>query len=554
MDGTMLDTPLLVSRILDHAAHRHAGSSITDFDDTLRPRTTRFDELAGRAAATAHALAELGVDGGDVVGLLTGDRTDAVEALFAIPSMGAVAMPLNFLLPRDVLATVLDENRVRVLLVDPALFRTAVDITAGLEHLRHLVVMGHGDIGDPGDLGDRDVGVHARESLLDGRPTSFPWPAPDERTAAVISHTSGTTGPAKAVVYTHRSIWLHSMQMCAADSAALNSGDTVLSTIPIHHVVSWGQPFAALMAGASMVLARPRAADALTTGDELAALLRTYRPNKLTTTPGALQMLLRRLETHPQQIGHLHEVLVGGSAMPPALFDAFVDRHGLTILHAYGLTETSPLVAVARADRHSSATDRRMQMLGQGRLPAAVEARIVEGDTVLPHDGSSVGELQLRGPWVTARYQGDPHDRWSRFDDGWLRTGDMASISPKGYLDVVDRVDDIIRSGGEWISSVELGNAVLLDSRVTDAAVVGVPDERWGSRPFVLVNLKSGVTATARSLWRSLADSVELWQRPDHWAFVDQIPRTSVGKYDKRTIRARHAAGDYDVTTISPGR
>ena len=155
---------------------------------------------------------------------------------------------------------------------------------------------------------------------------------------------------------------------------------------------------------------------------------------------------------------------------------------------------------------------------------------------------------------MTARYQGDPHDRWSRFDDGWLRTGDMASISPKGYLDVVDRVDDIIRSGGEWISSVELGNAVLLDSRVTDAAVVGVPDERWGSRPFVLVNLKSGVTATARSLWRSLADSVELWQRPDHWAFVDQIPRTSVGKYDKRTIRARHAAGDYDVTTISPGR
>src|SRR5699024_2510114 len=176
------------------------------------------------------------------------------------------------------------------------------------------------------------------------------------------------------------------------------------------------------------------------------------------------------LETHPQQIGDLHEVVVGGSAMSPALFDAFVDRHGLSILHAYGLTETRPLVTVARADRHSSATDRRMQMLCQGRLPAAVEARIVEGDTVLPHAGSSVGELQMRGPWVSARDQGDPNGSWSRCDDGCLRSGDMASISLKGYLDVVDRVDDIIRFVGEWISSVELGNAVLLDPRVTDAA------------------------------------------------------------------------------------
>lgn len=547
MLGTMLDTPLLVSRILEHAAERHGGSTVTGFVGDLEPRPVRYDVLASRAAATAHALAGLGVRPGDVVGILSGSRTEVVEAMFALPAMGAVALPVNVLRSREFMLSVLSDNRVAVVLVDPELLSSALPVAAQLDSLRHLVVV-DGQV--PPDLGELDADVHALETLLDGQPTTYAWPDLDERSAAAIAYTSGTTGASKGVAYTHRSIWLHSMQMSMAESAALRSGDTVLTTVPMYHVMSWGLPYAAFMTGAGLITARPRPGRVLTTGHDMADLLRTYRPNKMATTPATLQRLLRRLENHPQSIAHLSEVLVGGSPVPEALFDAFVERHGVTIMQAYGLTESSPIATFARPDPHSSATRRRAQMLGQGRFPAGVKARIVDGGRVQHNDGWSVGELQIRGPWVTARYLGD--EASDRFVDGWLRTGDVASISPKGYLDVVDRVDDIIASGGELISTVELEHAVLLDDRVAEVAVVGVPDERWGNRPLVLVQLKTGATASARALWEGLEGVVENWKRPDHWAFVDHIPQTTVGKFDKIRIRARHAAGDYEVTTIAP--
>jgi fatty-acyl-CoA synthase len=442
---------------------------------------------------------------------------------------------------------------VSVVLVESELIDLALEVTADVECVRDLVVVdthvSPADDADPGRA--TSPRIHALETLLDGQPTTYPWPDLDERTAAAIAYTSGTTGTSRSVAYTHRSIWLHSMQMCMAETAALRSGDTVLTTVPMFHVMSWGLPYAAFMSGANLITARPRPGQSLVTGRDLAGLLATHRPNKAATTPATLQSLLRRLENHPQPVGHLREVLVGGSAVPQAVFDAFVERHGVTILQAYGLTESSPIATFARADPNSSATHRRSQVLGQGRFPAAVQARVVDSGRVLPNDGWSVGELQIRGPWVTARYLGDESS--DRFVDGWLRTGDMATISPKGYLDVVDRVDDIIASGGELISSVELEHAVLADERVADAAVIGVPDERWGNRPLVLVQLKTAVHATARSLWEGLHGTLDMWKRPDHWAFVDDIPRTSVGKFDKRAIRSLHAAGAYEVTTIAPG-
>lgn len=553
MFGTMLDTPLLISRILEHAAERHGSSTVTGFDGRGEPQAVRFDVMAARAAATAHALTDLGVEPGDVVGLLAGSRPETVEAMLAIPSMGAVALPVNILRPESFMTSVLRENAVSVVLVDPDVLPSALAVAADVETLRHLVVV---DALLPTDTlptrtGDAPVEVHTLEALLDGRPTTYPWPELDEHRAAALAYTSGTTGSSKGVVYTHRSIWLHSMQMCAAESAALRSGDTVLTTVPMYHVMSWGLPFAAFMSGADIITARPDPGQDVDAGRHLAELLGTYRPNKLNTTPAALQQLLRRLESHPQSISHLAEVIVGGSPVPEALFDAFVERHGVTILQAYGLTETSPIVAFARPDPHSSATHRRSQLLGQGRFPAGVRARVVDGDHIQPNDGMSVGELQLRGPWVTARYISDQSSE--RFVDGWLRTGDMATISPRGYLDVVDRVDDIIASGGELISTIELEHAIVRDERVTEAAVVGVADARWGSRPLVLIRLKPGATATARSLWEGLEGQVEMWKRPDHWAFVDDIPRTTVGKFDKRDIRALHTAGVYDITTIAPG-
>lgn len=548
MFGTMLHTPLLISRILENAAERHGSSTFTGFVEQADSRTTRFDVIAARAGATAHALSQLGVGIGDVVGVLSESRTEYLEALFAIPSMGAVVLPLNFHRSPDFTVSVLESNRVSVLMVDPEILPMAVEIAPRVGSLRHIVVL---DSDLPHGAEEFPVEVHALESLLDGLSATYPWPALDEHSAAVIAYTSGTTGSPKGVSFTHRSVWLHSMQLCMAESAALTSGDTVLTTVPIHHVMSWGLPFAALMAGTDVIVARPRSGQAMHLGADIAELLATRRPNKLMTTTATLQRLLVRLEGHPQSLSHLTEVVVGGSAVPEALFDAFVKRHGVTIIQAYGLTETSPITAFARPDPHSSATHRRSQALGQGRFPAAVQARLMDGDRLQPNDGWSVGELQLRGPWVTAQYLDDHFP--DRFVDGWLRTGDMASISPRGYLDVVDREDDIIASGGELISSVELEHAVIRDARVVDAAVIGVPDDRWGHRPLVLVHLKPGATVTARTLWETLDGRVETWKRPDHWAFVTDIPRTSVGKIDKLEIRARHAAGRYEITTISPG-
>lgn len=550
MFGTMLDTPLLVSRILEHAAERHPSTTVTGFDTRLEPRPARYDVLAARAAATAHALAGLGIGVGDVVGILSESRTEYVEAIFAIPSMGAVAMPVNILRPTSFMITELQSQGVTVILVAPEILTSVMEFAERIDGLRHVVVF---DSQVPTDIGETTLQVHALEALLDGEPATYPWPELDERTAAAIAHTSGTTGGAKGVAFTHRSIWLHSMQMCTAEAMAFRSGDTVLTTAPLYHVMSWGLPFAALMSGAAMISARPRPGAAFHTGPDIAELLASHRPNKVMTTPDTLLRLLRWLEAHPQSLSHISEVFVGGSPVPESLFDAYVERHGVTLIQAYGLTETSPVATVARPDPHSSATYRREQALGQGRFPAGVRARLVDAGRVQPNDGWTVGELQLRGPWITARYLDDREP--DRFVDGWLRTGDMATISPRGYLDVVDRVDDIIASGGELISSVEIEHAVLRDKRVADAAVIGVPDERWGSRPLVLVHLKPGATnATARSLWEGLEGRVELWKRPDRWAFVDNIPRTTVGKYDKVEIRARHAAGAYEITRISPDR
>lgn len=549
MLGTMQDAPLLVSRILAHGGTRHAAATVTAFDTAMNPHTVRFDVLAGRAAAMAHALADLGVGIGGVVAVLAENRSDHVEALFAIPSMGAIALSVNIRLPRAAIEAALRDNGVTVLLADPQWADLAAGVAACSGTIRDVVFLGT----HPPEVTIDGPVTHSLEALLDGQPTSYAWPELDERSAAVIVYTSGTTGGPRSVAFTHRSIWLHSMEMGMAESAAMGPDDTILSTVPLYHVLSWGLPHAAFMTGASIVLARPRPPEPLPSGRDVAAHLATFRPTKVATTPLVILGLLRHLEVSPQPLGHLRDVLVGGAAMPPAVFDAFAERHGIAVIQAYGMTESSPLVAVARPDPRSSATARREQLLGQGRFPASVDARVVDGDLVQPYDGSSVGELQIRGPWVTASYLGDPEDVDERFVDGWLRTGDMATISSEGYLTIVDRVDDIILSGGEWISSVELENAVMRDVRVAEAAVIGVADDRWGHRPLVVVHLKPGVTVSARTLWEGLAGIVDLWKRPDHWAFVDEIPRTSVGKFDKRAIRSRQAADSYRVTTIAPG-
>jgi fatty-acyl-CoA synthase len=356
-----------------------------------------------------------------------------------------------------------------------------------------------------------------------------------------MCYTSGTTGDPTGVVYSHRSIYLHALAVSLPDVFDLSARDRILAVVPQFHVLAWGLPYTAFVTGAS--LAMP---DRFLAAAPLAAFIAAARPTKAAGVPTIWQALLGHLDATPDaDVSSLKEAIVGGSACPPALMDAFERRYGITLVHAWGMTEMSPLGTLARPPAGVDPAAALRYRLTQGRFPAAVEARLVGPDgAVLPHDGHSTGELQVRGPWVTARYHGD--DDPGKFDDGWLRTGDIGAISPDGYLTLTDRAKDVIKSGGEWISSVELENHLMSHPAVREAAVIGVPDQRWGERPLATV-VVDGDGVSLAELRDFLAARVPGWQLPERWTLLPEVPKTSVGKFDKKVLRQRHADGDLDV-------
>ncbi|SEG89721.1 fatty-acyl-CoA synthase [Thermomonospora echinospora] len=543
MLSTMQDVPLQIRRLLEHGTARHASATV----DTATPgglRRVSYAEIGVNAARLAHALRELGVGEGDRVATFMWNNAEHVEAYFAVPCMGAVLHPLNIRLSGDQIAFIADHAEDRVIIVDGTLLPLLAPLLPRLKTVEHLIVNRAGGA-DPGAFtAPKGVTVHDYAELLAGCPAGYDWPEVDERQAAAMCYTSGTTGDPKGVVYSHRSIYLHAMAAAMPDAFDLSAHDKVLGIVPQFHVLAWGLPYAAFLTGAS--LAMP---DRFLSPGPLAAFIRASRPGKGAGVPTVWQGLLAHVEGDPDaDISSLREAVVGGSACPPALMDAY-DRHGITLLHAWGMTEMSPLGTVARPPVTATGEEVRAHRLTQGRFPAPVEARLVGPDgVVLPHDGESVGELEVRGPWITGSYYRaeDP----DRFHDGWLRTGDVGHISPDGYLTLTDRAKDVIKSGGEWISSVELENHLMGHPAVAEAAVVGVPDDKWGERPLATVVIRDGHQVTFDELRDFLATRVARWQVPERWAIVTEVPKTSVGKFSKATIRACHAAGEYDVVYL----
>jgi fatty-acyl-CoA synthase len=321
----------------------------------------------------------------------------------------------------------------------------------------------------------------------------------------------------------------------------MQQGDRVLPVVPMFHANAWGLPYAAFLAGASLLLP-----DRFLQAAPLAALIAAERPTHAGAVPTIWNDLLNHLAGHPADVSSLRDVLVGGSACPPALMKAFDERHGIRILHAWGMTEMSPLGTVGHPPAGLDPEEAFAYRVTQGRLAGPVEARLVGPDgAVQPWDGKSVGELEVRGPWIAGGYYKDPDTL--KFDEGWLRTGDVGVLSPNGYLTLTDRAKDVIKSGGEWISSVELENQLMAHPAVREASVVGVPDERWGERPLATVVVKDGATVTPEELRAFLSEKVAHWQLPERWAFIDEVPKTSVGKFDKKVIRSRYAAGELAV-------
>ncbi|MFF8403183.1 long-chain fatty acid--CoA ligase [Streptomyces sp. NPDC014846] len=547
----MQDVPLTVTRILTHGVLVHGRSQITTWTGEDEPQRRSFAEAGARAVQLANALRdELGVRGDDRVATLMWNNAEHVEAYFAIPSMGAVLHTLNLRLPAEQLVWIVNHAADRVVIVNGSLIPLLAPLLSKLPTVEHVVVSGPGD---RAPLDGAHVRVHEYEELIAGRPTSYDWPELDERQAAAMCYTSGTTGDPKGVVYSHRSIYLHSMQVNMTQSMGLTDQDTSLVVVPQFHVNAWGLPHATFMTGVNMLMP-----DRFLQPAPLAEMIERERPTHAAAVPTIWQGLLAELHAKPRDVSSLTQVTIGGSACPPSLMEAF-DALGMRVCHAWGMTETSPLGTVARPPAHAVGTDEELSYrLTQGRFPAGVEARLTgPGGERLPWDGESAGELEVRGPWIAGAYYNGPDaeplrpaDKFS--EDGWLKTGDVGTISADGFLTLTDRAKDVIKSGGEWISSVELENALMSHPDVAEAAVVAVPDDKWGERPLATVVLREGATADFRSLRVFLAEEARIakWQLPERWTLVQAVPKTSVGKFDKKVLRRQYADGQLDVTNL----
>ncbi|MEU3553697.1 long-chain fatty acid--CoA ligase [Streptomyces fragilis] len=552
MQSTMQDVELTVSRILAHGTTVHGRSEVITWTGEGAPERRTFAEVGRRAAQLAHALRDdLGVRGDDRVATLMWNNSAHVEAYFAIPSMGAVLHTLNLRLPAEQLAWIVNHAADKVVLVNGTLLPLLAPLLPQLPTVEHIVVSGPGDLSLLDGAGAQ---VHEYEALLAGKPESYDWPRLDERQAAAMCYTSGTTGDPKGVVYSHRSIYLHSMQVNMSQSMALTDSDTSLVVVPQFHVNAWGIPHATFMTGVNMLMP-----DRFLQPAPLAEMIETVRPTHAAAVPTIWQGLLAELKARPRDVSTLTQVTIGGAACPPALMKSF-DEFGMRVVHAWGMTETSPLGTVARPPAHVApgSEEEFAYRTTQGRFPAGVEARLTgpNGER-LPWDGESAGELEVRGPWIAGAYYNGPDgaplrpdDKFS--EDGWLKTGDVGVIDPDGFLTLTDRAKDVIKSGGEWISSVELENALMGHPQVAEAAVVAVPDDKWGERPLAAVVLEEGAETGFDELREFLGaeGGIAKWQLPERWTRVAAVPKTSVGKFDKKVIRRQYAEGELDVTTI----
>ena len=553
MQSTMQDSPLLISRILLSGTRLYADQEVVTWTGQ-EPRRMSYAEVGTQAAQLANALRGLGIDSDQRVATFMWNNAEHVVTYLAVPSMGAVLHALNIRLFPEQVIYVTNHAENQVVVLDSSLAVAFSKLLPHLTTLRHVIV--NGPVADEVraalEAAPQVEAVHDWGTLLGAQPKTFEWPELDELDASSMCYTSGTTGNPKGVVYSHRSNYLHTMFV--ATGMGFGQGDRLLAVVPMFHANAWGLPYAAFSVGASLIMP-----DRFLQAEPLAKMIEAERVTGAGAVPTIWTDLLRYLDEHPTDTSSLRRVIVGGSACPPSLMKAYHERHGIEVIHAWGMTETSPLGSTAVPPVGATGDEHWFYRHTQGRIASSLDARLVGPDgTELPWDGESVGELEVRGPWVTGSYYDNGHnseaeraEAASKFDDGWLRTGDVGSLTANGFLRLTDRSKDVIKSGGEWISSVELENALMAHPDVLEASVVGVPDEKWGERPLATVVLGADRTVDAAELREFLSHKVASWQVPERWAFIDEVPKTSVGKFDKKALRKRYADGELSVETLA---
>jgi fatty-acyl-CoA synthase len=514
MRSTMQDVPLTIGAITRHGTTVHRDSEVvTATEDGTRSMT--YGELGKRVAQLANALRGLGIDGDQRVGTFMWNNAEHLEAYLAIPSMGAVLHTLNIRLPADQLVYIANHAEDQVLIVDASLVPLLAPHLGEMKTVGHVLVAGpDAKDADLSALDDSGKEVHVYDELLAEQSEEFDWPEVDERDAAAMCYTSGTTGNPKGVVYSHRSAYLHSMAIWSGTVASLDCFSRVLPIVPQFHANAWGLVYASLMSGASLCMP-----DRWLQAEPLCRFMNESKPTISGAVPTVWNDVLGYLDKSPEKKPEsLKLILCGGSAVPVSLQRALWDRHGIEVRQAWGMTETSPVASAGRpplgVDNESEeAWDYRGT---QGRLLCGVEGRIVSDDgDVLANDNKAVG--------------------------------DVGKIDELGFITLTDRSKDVIKSGGEWISTVDLENALMAHDDVVEAAVVAIPDEKWAERPMATVVLREGATVTPEELRGFLAKDFAKWQLPDAWAFIDQVPRTSVGKFDKKVLRKQYADDELDV-------
>ncbi len=548
LEGMMQnDFPLTLDHIRRRMRSCNLGAELVTLTDDGSVRRATHRELSDRIDRLARALGLLGVRQGDRVGTFAWNNQRHFELYFAVPCTGAVLHTLNIRLFEEQLTYIVNHAEDRVIFVDESLVAALAKLAPTFDTVAHYVVMGDGELEQ--SVVERLPNAVRYEQLLEAADAdadaSFEYPELDERQAAALCYTSGTTGNPKGVLYSHRSISLHSSATLMTDANGLSRADRVLAVVPMFHANAWGLPYGAVLAGADLILP-----DRFLAAEHLARLIAAERPTQLGCVPTIFADLLRYADEHPEvDLSSLTNAACGGSAVPRQLMKDFEERHDVRIFQAWGMTETSPVATYARPRERSHDDAYWDERAKQGRPLPWVELRLVSDDGAeVPWDGSSTGEIEVRGPWVASGYFRDDSDD-EKFDRGWLRTGDIAAVDEQGFVQITDRSKDVIKSGGEWISSVELENELMSHPDVVEAAVIAKPDERWAERPLCCVVLREQAAAGAPELVDHLRDRVAKWWLPDEFAFVAEIPKTSVGKFDKKVLRGRLADGTLEGRT-----
>jgi fatty-acyl-CoA synthase len=521
MDGLMMDRPLLVKQLAERAEAIFGDRDVAARTQEGIERSS-YAQIVERARRLASALTELGVEPGDRVATFAWNSMRHLELYLAVPSMGAVLHTLNVRLFEEDLRYITTHADDRLIFVDASLANAMPEFEAA----EREVVM-------PDGPGGRDGALDYEELIAGGDP-GFEFPDMPESTAAAMCYTSGTTGRPKGVLYSHRSIVLHTLGAGLPDSMGIREADSAMPVVPMFHAMAWGIPYVATMVGARQVLPGP---DLSPRG--LADLIES---EGVTWTAGVPTIWNGVLELDPPpDLSSLRELKAGGSAVPKSLIRGFAERFGIPLVQGWGMTETSPLAATARLPGDTELSDEEAFALRatQGRVLPLIEFRI---------DEESGGELQVRGPWIARAYYEDPSGDEKFTEDGWLRTGDVAELERGAYVKLVDRTKDLVKSGGEWISSVELENEVMAHPDVIEAAVIAVSDERWGERPCACVVRRDGSDLDADGLREYLSERVAKWWIPERIEFIDEVPKTSVGKFDKKVLRAEFAGAETPVT------